>query len=200
MSFEKVVIDGPAGNLEGAFSHHGDAAVAVLCHPHPLYGGTMDDAVLSAFSTALEGAGISVLRFNFRGVGASDGEHDQGVGEVDDVIAACRWAGERGERLLLGGYSFGAAAALRAAEASGAGALLLAAPPPALLDGVSLPAVPAIAIYGDRDAFVDEAALRELLGDRTAYHPVAGADHFFMGFGSALEHAATDAARVLLGD
>lgn len=200
MSFEKVTIEGPAGRLEGAFSDHGDAAVAVLCHPHPLYGGTMDDAVLSALSTVLEDAGISVLRFNFRGVGASEGDHDHGVGEVDDVIAACRWAGERGERLLLGGYSFGAAAALRAAEAAGAGALVLAAPPPALLEGVSAPAVPAVAIYGDRDAFVDEAALLGVLGDRATYHRVDGADHFFMGFSSALQRAAADAARVLLGD
>jgi alpha/beta superfamily hydrolase len=122
MTERTLSIAGPAGPLEGQL--HGPAtaarAAAVLCHPHPRYGGDMDSHVVVALARALADGGVLALRFNFRGVGASAGSHDDGRGEIDDVHAACRAlravAGEA-LPLIVAGYSFGAAVGLAAAVA-----------------------------------------------------------------------------------
>lgn len=180
-----MVIPGPAGGIE---AHHQpasrpDAAEAVLCHPHPLYGGSMHDGVLERTTQALLAAGVGVLRFNFRGVGHSDGRFDGGRGEVDDLLAAVRWLRERaaGAPLWLGGYSFGAhvvwQAAARQPEAT---RLLLVAPP---IGPMTFPAgmsgCPVDVFAGDRDEFIDPGALAAWTGVRV--HVIAGADHFFSG-------------------
>ncbi|MEZ5557383.1 MAG: hypothetical protein R3E86_02385 [Pseudomonadales bacterium] len=124
-------IPGPVGALEADFSAGATPARghAVLCHPHPLYGGSMHDAVLGCVSDALLSAGVSCLKFNFRGVGASEGRHDGRGGEVEDLGAALAWLlaeppdGVPVTSLWLCGYSFGAHVVWQylARQASGTG-------------------------------------------------------------------------------
>jgi hypothetical protein len=111
-------VDGPAGRIETAIDAPDGAArgVAVLCHPHPLHGGTMDNKVIQTLARTFVQLGYRAVRFNFRGVGRSQGQFDHGVGEVDDalsVVAACR---EADLPLALGGFSFGGYVAAQAAE------------------------------------------------------------------------------------
>lgn len=107
-----VVLDGPAGRIEGILQGDGRVPIrrlAVICHPHPLGGGTMHTRVVHRTARALERAGHCVLRFNFRGVGASEGSHDQGRGEQDDTRAALAWlrSAHPGLAVTVAGFSFG---------------------------------------------------------------------------------------------
>jgi alpha/beta superfamily hydrolase len=124
---------GPAGRLEAVLKMPAGPvrAAAVVAHPHPLYGGTMHDKVVYATARRLEARGAAVLRFNFRGVGASMGRHDQGRGERQDVTAALAEVRRRlpGVPLLAAGYSFGCFVALAAAADGSADAMLGLAPP-----------------------------------------------------------------------
>src|SRR5215831_20082293 len=113
---ESVTVPGPAGNLEAAIDSV-DAtprAIAVVCHPHPLQQGTMQNKVVTTVARAFVKLGAHALRFNFRGVGASEGRYADGVGERADALAAIAWSRDRwpGLNLYLGGFSFGAAIAL----------------------------------------------------------------------------------------
>ena len=114
----KLWIPGPAGRLEAALRWPSEApprALAVLAHPHPLYGGTLHNPVVFHADRALHEAGLGTLRFDFRGAGGSEGAHDEGRGEVDDVGAAVSWLRglAPGRPMILVGYSFGAWCALR---------------------------------------------------------------------------------------
>src|SRR6266540_1897370 len=114
---ERFFLAGPAGRIECMLKRPGGPAgdsVAVVCHPHPLFGGTMHNKVVHAAAEAIVQAGIPVLRFNFRGAGRSAGRHDGGRGERDDLLAAMDhlWGLYPGRPLLLAGYSFGAYVAL----------------------------------------------------------------------------------------
>jgi len=200
---ESILIPGPVGGLEAEFARVDDeVAVAVLCHPHPLYGGSMHDGVLAELDRAFAAVAVSTLRFNFRGVGRSEGEHDGGAGEIEDVIAAFRYAATLNPRVFLGGYSFGAAAAVKAALTDAPAGLLLVAPPPALLGTATVPAaVPTRVIVGDRDDFVDVSALEDRFGgagDGVHVEVLEGADHFFMGAGDSLVAAARAAVGSLV--
>jgi len=165
--------------------------VVVLCHPHPLYGGSMEVPLLRTVAAHLARAGCPVLRFNFRGVGASTGSWGGGEAEVGDVGAAARAAAEAfpGLPLALAGWSFGAVVALcRQAASGGAEPLAAIAPPvqsdltPPLPAPASLAAAPRLLLIGDRDQFTT-------VGDLRAYASAAGAallvlpgsDHFFFG-------------------
>src|ERR1700731_3251029 len=111
-------IDGRAGRLEALLNAGAENAshAAVVCHPHPLFGGTLHNKVVFHTMKALNGFGFPVLRFNFRGTGLSEGEHDQGNGEVEDVRTALDWLdAEFHLPLLLAGFWFGAAVGLGAA-------------------------------------------------------------------------------------
>ena len=113
-----LFISGPAGRLEALLNEGSDDAryCALMCHPHPLYGGTMHNKVVYHATKALNGFGFPVLRFNFRGAGMSEGKHDYGHGETDDVRAALAWLeNEYSLPVLFAGFSFGAATGLRAA-------------------------------------------------------------------------------------
>jgi alpha/beta superfamily hydrolase len=106
-------IDGPAGRLEAILEepeHAPPARAAIVCHPHPLYGGTMHNKVVHRLARGLRTTGAVVLRFNFRGVGKSQGEHAHGEGELDDARAALAWLRARYPALpfVLAGFSFGA--------------------------------------------------------------------------------------------
>ncbi len=161
----------------------------VICHPHPEYGGTMDDAVVTTVARSLQTAGVATLRFDFRGVGRSEGRHGGGVAEVDDVRAALDWLAERapGARLSLAGYSFGAAVALRAGAVDPRPERLAAiALPAAMLDVTFLAdcRTPTLFVHGDRDQFSPAAQFEALLARCPAASQVVripGADHFLHG-------------------
>lgn len=190
MSQQHLYIDGPAGRIEAVWTdtEKGERA-ALICHPHPLYGGSMDDAVVNAVERAFLASDVSTLRFNFRGVGGSGGTHDRGVGEVDDVVCLLRWLeAEQGkQRLLLAGYSFGGGVALGAAlrgEPEVAHLFLVA---PALgRDAPGAAELPCalVLIQGEADRMVDGAAARgwaQRLSSPVELVPIPGADHFFGG-------------------
>src|SRR3954467_4890373 len=117
-AIKSFFIEGPAGKLEALLNSGQLNAThsALVCHPHPMFGGTMHNKVVYHAMKALNGFGFPVLRFNFRGAGLSQGEHDQGRGEIEDVRAALAWLkGEFGLPIVFAGFSFGAAIGLRAA-------------------------------------------------------------------------------------
>ena len=117
-SIQSFFLDGPAGRLEAWLNRGAEKATyaGLVCHPHPVFGGTLHNKVVFHTMKALNSFGFPVLRFNFRGAGLSEGEHDNGQGELDDVRAALDWL-EREFHLpmIFAGFSFGAAVGLRAA-------------------------------------------------------------------------------------
>jgi alpha/beta superfamily hydrolase len=166
-------------------------AVAVLCHPHPLYGGSMQVPLLRTVATALATGGCAVLRFNFRGVGASTGTWSGGPGELADLAAsiATARAAFPGLPLGLAGWSFGAVVALCWQRDRGSRHRLAAiAPPtrgetgPALPDPSSLAPAPRLFLVGSRDQFAEVAVLEQYAGALGARLQVLpGSDHFFFG-------------------
>jgi alpha/beta superfamily hydrolase len=117
-AIRSLFLDGPDGRLEALLNSGAENAThaALVCHPHPMFGGTMHNKVVFHAMKALNSFGFSVLRFNFRGTGLSQGEHDHGVGEADDVHTALDWLDREFHLpLIFAGFSFGAAIGLRAA-------------------------------------------------------------------------------------
>jgi len=184
-AYKKISIPGAAGKLEGAVHLPGAAprAIAVVAHPLPTMGGTMDNKVVTTLTKAFVESGYATLRFNFRGVGESAGSYDEGNGETLDAVAAANFM--RGEfpglPLLLAGFSFGAYVQARAAEELQPRQMALIAP---AVGRFAMPDVPAntLLVHGDMDEVV---GLHELLEWARPQHlPVivlAGAGHFFHG-------------------
>ncbi|HEY6545571.1 MAG TPA: alpha/beta fold hydrolase [Dokdonella sp.] len=139
------------------------AGVAIVCHPHPLQGGTMHNKVVTITERALLELGLATVRFNFRGVGRSEGVHDNGEGEADDVVTIADWlhAQRPGDALWLAGFSFGAYVALRAASRIAPAQLVLVAPPAGRWDFsmVAPPACPWLVVQGEEDEVVDPSAV-----------------------------------------
>jgi hypothetical protein len=195
-------IAGPAGALE-LFLDGDEArtsAVAVLSHPHPQFGGSARDAVLGAAVDALRARQALCVRFNFRGVGRSEGRFDDGIGEREDLLAVVAHVRARfgPKPLLLVGYSFGAVMAWQAAREARANALFMIAPPLARMTRSEddSPDCPVHLVAGALDDFAPEAALRELHGRLTeagAITIVPGADHFFAGRLDEVSRAILDA-------
>ena len=143
-TIRSLSLAGPAGRLEALLNAGSATAThaALVCHPHPLFGGTFHNKVVFHAMKALNGFGFPVLRFNFRGTGLSEGEHANGVGEVDDVRAALDWLeNEFPLPVVLAGFSFGSAVGLRAAHDDERVRALIA---------LGLPAVPARSDTGSR--------------------------------------------------
>ena len=193
-------LDIPNGNLrlEAALRmpDAGAKTVAVICHPHPLRGGDMDNNVVMIAARAALDAGIGALTFNFRGVGRSTGVHDNGVGERDDVVSALSYArGLAGvERVILAGYSFGAGVASTLVEEDVAACALIACPTQRL-GGDTLIATtrtPLLLISGDQDHVSSVNALLNAKRDGVEVVTVAGADHFWWGHEAALHGALKD--------
>lgn len=164
------------------------AAGIVVCHPHPQYGGEMHNNVVDAICKAALDHGIAALRFNFRGVGGSQGSYDSGVGEQKDIAAALAHLGERpeidGSRIGLAGYSFGAAVALRAA--SDDIKMLLAVSTPTVAFEMAAPGgtCPVLFVSGDQDEYSDPAELHRVAGEmgkRAGVVIMPGVDHFWWG-------------------
>jgi len=194
ISEQPITIDVGAGVVLDArlAVPQGARAGVVICHPHPLYGGDMDSGVVIAAAEACARRNIATLRFNFRGVGASTGQHDDGRGEQEDVRAALGDMRRRlpGVAVALAGYSFGAVVATSVAQKTGVAGLALIAPP---LRITALPAPAAVlgpvaVIVGAEDQYCPPAALeslREALPQATVT-VLEGADHFFFGSLDAL--------------
>jgi hypothetical protein len=185
-------IPGPSGVLEAALTTTADASdcFAVLCHPHPEYGGSMEDSVVGVLEAALLGAGVACVRFNFRGVGASEGRYDGGSGEQEDLIAVVDWLRDEHEptHLWLGGYSFGASVVWHALDRIEPERALLVAPPTRVTQFEVLdPAVPVDTFSGSDDDYVDLQILERLPSVRS--HVIHGADHFFSGHLLELERS-----------
>jgi len=186
--------------LEGLLANPGgNAPAAVVCHPHPAYGGSMFNNVVDAIVAAMWQAGYATLRFNFRGVGASEGEHDGGPGEVDDAVAAMAFAlaqpGVRKEDAVMAGYSFGAMVALSAGCARAEIARIVAVALPLAMADARIPdgaSKPVLLVSGDRDSYSPVTGLKTLkseIGNSARVEIVAGADHFFGGHEVALSRA-----------
>ena len=180
-----INIPGPTGVLEAMLDATGEARdnFAVLCHPHPQYGGNMFDTVLDVLATACQRCDMATLRFNFRGVGASDGGYDNGSGEVQDLLATIAWLKAEYDirALWLGGYSFGANVVWKALPLTEAPQrVLLVAPPVGFMefDGQG-PRCPVDVFTGDADEFIDNDALTRWQDVES--HVIQGANHFFMG-------------------
>ena len=161
-----LTLAGPAGAIEAVVElpeSSPRAGVAIVCHPHPLQGGTMHNKVVTMVSRSLVELGIATVRFNFRGVGASAGEHDEGRGETDDVLAIGRWLREQrpGDALWLAGFSFGSYVAFRAANELGVAQLIQVAPPVGrwTFETIAPPDCPWLVVQGEADEVVDPNAV-----------------------------------------
>ena len=197
---EVVSISGPSGSLEAAIDRPaGDPRpiVAIVCHPLPVEGGTMQNKVVTSAARALREHGITVIRFNFRGTGASAGRFDDGEGERDDLGAVAAWARARfpGAALWLAGFSFGAYVSIRSANALGAALLLSIAPPAGRswdFDAIGTPTMPWIVIQGEADEIVDPQdvyAWLDGLDRAVTLIRVPDTSHFFHGQLPALREA-----------
>ena len=199
-TIRSLFLDGPAGGLEALLNSGAENATysAVVCHPHPLFGGTLHNKVVFHTMKALNSFGFPVLRFNFRGTGLSQGEHDKGIGEVEDVRTALDWLdAEFHLPIIFAGFSFGSAVGLRAACADQRVRAVI---------GVGTPVAPVAAdteeprvytfdflqdcrkpklfVSGARDQFGPRAKLQSLvesLPEPKKLIIIEGADHFFEG-------------------
>jgi len=199
-SIRSLFLEGPAGRLEALLNEGAENAThaAVVCHPHPLFGGTLHNKVVFHTMKALNSFGFPVLRFNFRGTGLSLGEHDQGVGEVEDVRTALDWLeSEFRLPLIFAGFSFGAAVGLRAACADSRvrATIGLGVPVAPVAADTEEPrgytyeflqtcTKPKLFVSGARDQFGPRAKLEALvaaLPEPKRLILIEGGDHFFEG-------------------
>lgn len=195
---ESFDLAGPAGRLEALLMQPEGETVgaAVVCHAHPLHGGMMHFKVVFRAAKALQEQGLAVLRFNFRGVGRSEGVHDEGRGEQDDARAALVEMEKRfpGRPLVLGGFSFGANTALRVGAAEPrARALFALGFPFRLMTDVGFLATlrtPRLFVQGENDEFGGGEKIRALvepLPEPKKLVVIPGSDHFFNGHLEALQ-------------
>jgi uncharacterized protein len=205
-------LNGPAGKLEALLNEgRPEAAHAgLVCHPHPMYGGTVHNKVVYRAMKALHGFGFPVLRFNFRGAGLSEGEHDRGRGEVDDVRAAIDWLDSEFHRpIIFCGFSFGAATGLRAACPDPRVEAVISLGTPVAVEGRMYTyeflrdcAKPKLFISGTQDEFTTEQALRQMVegvaGPKELVM-VQGGDHFFAGHLTEMQTAIHDWVAKLIG-
>ncbi len=199
---QTLSIAGPAGNLESLLveGEPGTRYAALVCHPHPKGGGTMHNKVVYRAAKTMQSLGLPTLRFNFRGTGLSEGDHDEGHGEQDDVRAALDWLEQRfALPVLVVGFSFGAYVALRSCcgdeRVPGLAALGL----PVAAEGRNYRysfladcAMPKLFLSGGADQFGPEPVLREIVAsaaDPKALIVVPEADHFFAGKLEQMQHA-----------
>jgi alpha/beta superfamily hydrolase len=187
---ETFFLEGPAGRLEAILMHPDGppVAAAVVCHAHPLHGGIMHFKVIFRIAKTLQAHGAAVLRFNFRGVGGSEGQHDRGLGEQDDARAALDEMERRfpGVPLVLGGFSFGSIVALRVGcrESRVKAILALGFPLASVADPsfVTSCRTPRLFVQGEGDHFgsgSDMRALVEKAEGRQKMVVVPASDHFF---------------------
>jgi uncharacterized protein len=194
-SLRSFFLPGPAGPLEALLNAGSPDAThaALVCHPHPLYGGTLHNKVVFHAMKALNALGLPVLRFNFRGAGLSHGEHDHGAGELDDVRTALDFLDHEFHLpLIFAGFSFGAAVGLRAACPNPRVQALIALGTPITpiddrtydYDFLQTCTKPKLFVSGSRDQFASKAKLEALvtpLPEPKILVIIEAADHFFEG-------------------
>ena len=189
---KSFLLPGPAGALE-VMTNCPDAGkaivtTAVICHPHPMQGGTMHNKVVHMLARSLGEVGLNTVRFNFRGIGASAGSFDHGNGETDDALAVLSWvrAQRPQDAIWLAGFSFGGYVAARAAHRFDVAQLVTVAPAVHLYDfaSMTMPAAPWLVIQGDADEVVSAQAVQAWVQQRRPAPTLVmleGADHFFHG-------------------
>jgi alpha/beta superfamily hydrolase len=189
-SKREFFLRGPAGNLE-CFTDVPEpseerAATFVVCHPHPLHGGNMHNKVVTIMERSMRELGLRTVRFNFRGAGESEGEHDEGYGETDDLFAVIEWVRHTrpNDDLWLGGFSFGSYISMRAAQNLKLGQLITIAPPVDRYEfsKVQHPGCPWLVVQGDEDEVValeDVNCWLEDLDPQPEFLVMEQADHFF---------------------
>jgi len=198
----EVFFNGPAGRIEGRYiqSENRSAPVALVLHPHPLYGGTMNNKVVYSTYKTLADNGFTVLRINFRGVGKSQGQFDNGVGELTDAATALDWLQLQNPvaaQYWIAGFSFGAwigmQLIMRRPEITSFAAI---SPPVNKYDFSFLSPcpIPGLIIQGDQDSIVSEESVATLVErlskqrqSQIYYHVISGADHFYRTKLSSLE-------------
>jgi alpha/beta superfamily hydrolase len=188
---EPLTLEGPSGDLEAMLETPRQAredVVAVLCHPHPLFHGNMNNKVVHALVRSFNLLGCPAIRFNFRGVGESAGRYDEGLGETEDALAVADWAAERwpSSQVWLGGFSFGAYVALRAAVRSQPPGLVTVAPPVQRFEvaAEAVPDCPWLVVQGEDDELVDAgevARWARSLSPAPRFVALPDTDHFFHG-------------------
>ncbi|MEM7172857.1 MAG: alpha/beta hydrolase [Pseudomonadota bacterium] len=189
-----VIFNGPEGRLEGRYLHSKvpNAPIALMLHPHPEHGGTMNNKVVYTLYQVFARRGFSVLRFNFRGVGRSQGEFDRGEGELSDAASALDWLqtfNENATACWIAGFSFGAwigmQLLMRRPEIS---SFISVAPPANMFDFSFLAPCPSsgLILQGDKDDVVPEPSVAKLVDKLSAqrgieidYRIISGATHFF---------------------
>jgi len=180
---ERRIVAGPVGDLVCAL-HAPDGiarGMALICHPHPQFGGTMDNKVVVTLARAFTQSGWRTVRFNFRGIGGSGGAWDEGRGEIDDALAVARALRHDGERFALAGFSFGAYVASQAAAALATDELVLVAPATQNFTVADVPSG-TLVIHGEADEVVPLASTLDWARPRSQpVLVVPGCGHFFHG-------------------
>lgn len=187
----RLTLSGAAGVIEALRDDPAGASrgVAVIAHPHPLFGGTMDNKVVQTMARAFVQCGFSAVRFNFRGVGASAGVHDEGRGECDDMLAVVQQVAAHGEPLALAGFSFGAFVTSHAVQALWPERppvrLVLVGTAAARFDVAPLPAEAcdrALVVHGEHDDTVPLSAVMDWARPQSLpLTVIPGGGHFFHG-------------------
>jgi alpha/beta superfamily hydrolase len=203
----EIIINGPEGRLEGRYNHakQPNAPIALLLHPHPQHGGTMNNKVVYTMYHAFVAKGFAALRFNFRGVGRSQGTFDRGEGELSDAASALDWLqsyNPNAAACWIGGFSFGAWISMqllmRRPEIDG---FVSVAPPANMYDFSFLAPCPAsgLIVHGDQDTLVPTEPVQKLIDKlmhqrdiRIEYKIVKGADHFFQDHLEQVDQAIQD--------
>jgi len=198
---QSLFLDGPAGRLEALLNTGRPDAThaALVCHPHPLFGGTMHNKVVFHATKALNGLGFPALRFNFRGTGRSEGKHDEGRGEREDVRAALDWLECQFHRpIVFAGFSFGASTGLRACCPDVRVQAMISLGTPVEVEGRTYRysfltdcTTPKLFISGDRDPYGPVETLEAVVA--RAHPPkklvlIAGSGHFFEGKLAEVRH------------
>ncbi len=188
---EHLLIPGPAGNLETDIHALADAGaavrgVALIAHPNPVQGGTKDNKVVTTLARAFSSLGYVAVRPNFRGVGASEGVHDKGIGETDDLLAVAAYAQARfqTQTLLLAGFSFGGFVQTRVAKRIACERMVLVGPAVNRIHDDAAESAPenTLVVHGERDDVVPLAAVLDWARPRNLpVVVVPGGEHFFHG-------------------
>jgi uncharacterized protein len=205
---ESLFLEGPAGRLEALLEepdHRAPRLAAVVCHPHPLYGGTMQNKVVYRLARGLRRAGTVVLRFNFRGVGQSQGEHGYMAGEIEDARAALQYLRARYPELpfALAGFSFGSRAIMQLGCEIGGAQFLLAAGFATRMGPVDFLAdcrTPKIFIHSTHDEFGPKPDFERMYAQVAAPKElvwIEAEDHFFVGALPELEERVMEAAETI---
>lgn len=187
------LLPGPAGDIEVLATPAPDdstrrSAIAVICHPHPLHGGTMTNKVVTTLAKTFRDLGMRTVRFNFRGVGKSTGTHAEGIGETDDLLTVVKWAQSvsPGDELWLAGFSFGAFVSARGATQIETAQLVSIAPQVSRFIETKLPEItcPWVLVQGEEDEVISPSevyAWIETLKHKPKLIRMSGAGHFFHG-------------------